>query len=117
MAVLSLSSLLLLASPALASSIASWTGLSGTQIQSKIILQGGLLTWADWDNSSSSYVNSKLDPALRGLLYEINLNQSFNVNDNISNYLIKGPDLYTDDSPNYAYGSIFNNYYSWFTFG
>ncbi|MBA7489612.1 hypothetical protein ES702_00146 [subsurface metagenome] len=106
--------------PAMAvSDIGSWFGLRGTQIQSKMILEGGFLTrgvWTDPTTFSTTSLTTK-DPF--GVYYQIDLTKDFNAkNDNTSDYLIKGPPEFSDtDWPTYVYGAIFNNNFQWYTFG
>lgn len=120
MALLSLSSLLLLANSAAADTgdIASWYGQAVTQIQNKIFLTGGLLSWGNW--SDGSFASPKLDQdSFTGLIYEINLNQSIDVSQGIaSDYVLQQtPESISGGYPGYAWGGLFSNAYTWFTFG
>lgn len=121
MAILSLSSLLLLASPAFATDISLWFGQAATQIQSKIFLTGGWPSWGNWSDDGTGFGSSaKLDfKALTGLLYTIDLKQSINLNQNdTSDYVIKSNySMNTAGDPGYSNGAMFSNDYSWYTFG
>lgn len=123
MAILSLSSLLLLASPALATDISLWFGLAATQIQSKIFLTGGWPTWGNWSNDGKGFGSSgQLDfDTFTGVLYSVDLKQSMNLTQNDNNtsaYVVKSNmSMNTAMDPGYSYGAMFSNDYSWYTFG
>lgn len=124
MALLSLSSLLLLTSPAAAAAttgdIASWYGQAVTQIQNKIFLTGGLLSWANWTDASTGFGSPNLDQdSFNGLIYEINLNQSINISQGFtSDYVVQQTQASVSGGyPGYVWGGLFSNAYTWFTFG
>ncbi|KAK5953338.1 hypothetical protein OHC33_005906 [Knufia fluminis] len=97
--------------------IASWQGLRGSQIQSKIVLEGGRITngtfnngqWSDTASAQHSY----------GIYYQIDLTKSFDASiDSTDAYMIPGlPETSNTDAPNYLGGGMFHNDYQFYTFG
>ncbi|KAK5091842.1 hypothetical protein LTR70_001153 [Exophiala xenobiotica] len=101
-----------------ATNLASWQGLRGAQIQSKIVLEGGLLTNGTF-NSDGQWKDTSIVQNSYGVYYQIDLTKSFDaVNENTDTYLIHGLAETSDTSaPNYIGGGIFNNDYQFYTFG
>lgn len=89
-----------------ATTIASWVGLRAALTRDSIFLEGGFLTWGDWDEDYSSYLNLKLDPALGAPIYKLDLAQAFNSSSPNSLLQIVN-DTVTDDRPSYYFGSMF----------
>lgn len=109
---------LLLASNVLAiTDIAGWDGLRGSQIQSKIVLEGGLMTNGTFSNRKWS--DTSIVQHSYGLYYQIDLTQSFDArNQSTSDYMIAGlPETSNTDAPIYIAGGMFNNDYQFYTFG
>lgn len=90
------------------SSIIGWEGLRGSQIQSRIVLEGGIMS-----NDSGIVQHSY------GVYYQIDLTNSFDaINQSTDDYLIPGLPLTSDIfAPNYIAGGMFHNDYQFYTFG
>lgn len=101
-----------------ATNLASWQGLRGAQIQSKIVLEGGLLTNGTF-NSDGQWKDTGIVQNSYGVYYQIDLTKSFDaVNENTDAYLVHGLAETSDTSaPNYIDGGMFNNDYQFYTFG
>jgi len=109
---------LLLAGHALAvTDIASWQGLRGSQIQSKIVLEGGIMSNGTYSNGQ--FQNNAIVQHSYGVYYQIDLTESFDaVNQSTADYLIPGlAETSNTLAPNYINGGMFNNDYQFYTFG
>lgn len=111
--------LLLFVNPILAvTNIAGWSGLRGTQIRSKIILEGGIRNEGQW--TGSTWSNTSIPDHSYGIYYQIDLDRSFNAKNDSTDDYMKNPGVKAKENPlapNYAYGAIFNNDYQWYSFG
>lgn len=108
---------LLLGSTFAKQNLASWQGLRGAQIQSRIVLEGGLLTngtFIDGQWKGNSIVQNSY-----GVFYLIDLAKSFDAYaDDISTYMVPGvPETSNTQAPNYIQGGIFHNDYQFYTWG
>jgi len=111
-------SVLLFAPHALATTnIASWQGLRGAQIQTKLVLEGGIMSNGTFSNGQ--FQNGAIVQHSYGVYYQIDLSQSFDaINNNTDDYLIPGlPETSNTQAPNYIDGGLFHNDYQFYTFG
>lgn len=114
----SLVPMLLLADNAFAiTDIASWQGLRGSQIQSKIVLEGGLMTNGTFSNGQ--WRDTSIVQHSYGVYYQIDLTNSFDaVNQSTDTYMIPGVQETSNTlAPIYIGGGIFHNDYQFYTFG
>ncbi|KAK5086866.1 hypothetical protein LTR05_004036 [Lithohypha guttulata] len=99
------------------SRIAGWSGLRGAIIRDTLTLEGGALATGNFDqNGQFSGTTAVSNP--RGMLYEINLCNSFNTTaiDTFAllNYIEETPD---DNSPVWVGGGIVANDFEFYTYG
>ncbi|KAK5942844.1 hypothetical protein PMZ80_005410 [Knufia obscura] len=97
---------------------ASWQGLRGTQIQSTIVLEGGMITNGTWDGQQ--WQGGTLTDSSYGLYYHIDLSKDFDaLNDDTKDYVFVPEHGERDNpnAPNFVYGAIFDNDYEFYTFG
>lgn len=100
-----------------ATNIAGWEGLRGAQIQSKLVLEGGLMTNGTFDGGQ--WKDTAIVQHSYGVYYQIDLTKSFDAkNQSTDAYMIAGlPETSNTQAPNYIAGGIFNNDYQFYTFG
>lgn len=108
---------LLLAMATATTNLASWQGLRGAQIQSKIVLEGGLLTNGTFQDSQ--WKGTSIVQHSYGVFYELDLTKSFDSNaDDTSTYLLPSVQETTNTlAPIYIDGGIFHNDYQFYTWG
>ncbi|KAK5082654.1 hypothetical protein LTR05_006534 [Lithohypha guttulata] len=97
--------------------IASWHGLRGSQIQSKIVLEGGIMTNSTFSNGVWS--GNAIAQHSYGVYYQIDLTKSFDAtNQHTDEYMIPGLSQSSNtQAPNYIAGGLFQNDYQFYTFG
>jgi len=102
--------------PCVPASYASWFGMRGVQVRSKIALEGGLLSNGTFQDGTWPNAELLLHP--KGLYFTIDLTKSLNISvERAEQILVQEEENINPKAPNYINGGMFHNDYQWYTFG